>query len=470
MRSPAFPPLSKNFVVLLLGFTFFRCADEELIRSSAQINEELVISSTATTTDCQCSYTVPANAHVIDGLVLNLQPGAVICLNASTAYKNLQFKNLLGTASQPVIIKNCGGTATLTATGLSFGMKFINSKYFRVTGGSTARVYGIRINGGHIGMSMEYRSTNFEIDHVEAGYSGFAGIMAKTDPTCDNATTRENFTMYNVSFHDNYIHHTGGEGFYIGNSFYEGVNTACGLRFPHEIRGLKLYNNIVNFTGWDGIQVGCATRSVMIYKNTIENYGTKNSANQNNGVQLGVGTGGLFYQNFIKDGSGNGLIVVGLGDNIIHDNIIVNAGSHAIFCDDRYTTGDGFKFLNNTLINPKGDGIRIYADNSVLVNLIWNNIIVNPGTYTTYAYPRTSTDAYVYKLSSKVNVGIRNNYQTTNISNLKFVNPETHNYRLTSLSPVIDKGAGIAAYNISKDFYFKTRLRGISYDIGASEY
>ena len=177
--------------------------------------------------DCStCTYVVPDRTHVIDGAALGLKPGSVICLNAAIAYKNLLFRNIIGTADQPIVIKNCGGTATLTATGLSFGLKTQNSKYFRITGGAATNSYGIKIVEGHIGMALGDLSTNFEVDHVEIMNSGFAGIMAKTDPTCDPATARENFTMKNVNLNNNYVHDTGGEGFYFGNSFFQaGVNT-----------------------------------------------------------------------------------------------------------------------------------------------------------------------------------------------------------------------------------------------------
>jgi hypothetical protein len=460
----------KNLVITLFFPLFFsQCSDDELVGSATEDATGIGTHATATTS-CGCTYTVPLATQTVDGKLLNLKPGAIICLSSTIQYKNLQFKNLTGSATQPILIKNCGGPVTLNATGLSYGMKFVDSKYFRVTGGNTGNVYGIKISNGHIGMSLEYRSTNFEIDHVEAAYSGFAGIMAKTDPSCDNATVRGNFTMYNVSFHHNYVHHCGGEGLYVGNSFYEGVTTSCGTRLPHEIHNVKIYNNVVKYSGWEGIQLGCATKGTAIYNNTIENYGTKNATIQNNGVQLGVGTGGTFNNNFIKDGPGNGLIVLGLGDNIIHDNVIVNAGSNGIFCDDRYSPGPGFTFLNNTIINSRGDGIRLYADLINLNNIVTNTIVVNPGSYSLYTYPRTANDSYIYKLSSKVKVQVSNNYFTRSISALKFVNAGAHNYRLGSTSPAINKGKSISTYNIVKDFYQQARLKGSAYDIGASEY
>jgi hypothetical protein len=460
----------KSFAFTLTVLSLFtHCSEDELVDSVTENTPDIEIHATSTTL-CGCTYTVPATASTVDGKAMNFKPGAVICLSATVKYKNLQFKNLLGSASQPIIIKNCGGTVTLNATGLSFGLKFVNSKYFRVTGGNTPNVYGIKINNGHIGMSLEYLSTNFEVDHVETAYAGFAGIMAKTDPGCDNATIRENFTMYNVSFHDNYVHHCAGEGLYIGNSFYEGAKTSCGTRLPHEIHNAKIYNNVIKYSGWEGIQLGCATKGAAVYNNTIENFGTKNITSQNNGVQLGVGTGGVFYNNFIKNGPGNGLIVLGLGDNVIHNNVIVNVGTNGIFCDDRYSPGTGFKFLNNTIVNPQGDGIRLYADRTNLYNIIYNTIVVNPGSYTTYSYPRTSADAYVYKLSSKVKVQTSNNYFTRSITALKFINSGANNYRLYSSSPAVNKGRSISTYNIPTDFYKQARLKGSAYDIGASEY
>jgi hypothetical protein len=472
---------NQNFLIVLkrltltlsILFLLTQCSEEQLIEEqvATPASETDPATSAAAVASCSsCTYVVPATANVVDGKALWLKPGAVIGLNAAFKYKNLLFRNIVGTATQPIIIKNCGGTANIYASGLSYGIKTENSKFFRITGGNVSKSYGIRVNGGHIGITLEKLSTNFEVDHVQISKVGFAGLMAKTDPTCDNATIRGNFVMRDISLHDNYVFDTGGEGFYVGNSFYEtGAKTSCGSRLPHEIHGVKIYNNIVKNSGWEGIQLGCATQGAAVYGNSVENYGLVNRDAQNNGVQIGAGTGGLFYNNFIKNGTGNGLIVMGIGDNIIHDNVIVGAGGSGIFCDERYTPGPGFKFLNNTIVNPKLDGIRIYAD-LVPTNVIINNIIVNPGNYSTYKYPRTGNDAYVYKLSSNVKVQMSNNYFTRSITAVKFANAGAYNYRLVSGSPAINKGKSISTYNIPNDFYKQLRLKGSAYDIGASEY
>jgi hypothetical protein len=455
-------------VALGLVFALTYCSEDYVI------SEEIIddpATHAAAVVDCStCTYVVPPNTHVVDGKALNLKPGSVIGLNASYGYKNLVFRNLEGTASAPIIIKNCGGTVEINATGLSFALKTENSKYFTITGGNVSKSYGIKVNGGNLGIALDKLSTNFAVDHIEIYNSGFAGVMAKTDPTCDDATNRGFFIMRDISLNNNYVHDTGGEGFYVGNSFYQsGRQLSCGVKYPHEIHNVKIFDNVVRNTGWEGIQLGCATKGAAVYNNTVENYGKENRAGQNNGVQIGEGSGGLFYNNFIKDGPGNGLIMLGLGDNLIHDNVITNAGGSGIFCDERYTPGTGFKFLNNTIVNPKYDGIRIYAE-LVPMNVIINNIIVNPGSYSTYSYPRTNNDAYIYKLNSKVKIQLSNNYFTRDITSVKFTNAGAYNYRLTSGSPVVDKGISIASYNIAKDFYKQARLKGSAYDIGASEY
>jgi hypothetical protein len=134
-----------------------------------------------------------------------------------------------------------------------------------------------------------------------------------------------------------------------------------------------------------------------------------------------------------------------------------------IFCDERTAPGAGYKILNNTIINPKTEGMRIYAE-KVPVNIVKNNIVVNPGSYATY-----TNSSYIMKLNGVV-LDMSNNYTTRNINDVKFVNPALYNYRLLSTSPAINNGFTIAAYNISKDHYNASRLNGLKYDIGASEY
>jgi hypothetical protein len=463
--------LTKQVMLTLFAIlAFAQCSEDTLIAPEVPF-EDVTISATSTASDCGCTYVVPSSAYtqLIDGAKLAFKPGAVICLLSTNSYKNILFRNLHGTADLPIVIKNCGGTATLNASGLPYTMKTEKSSFIRINGG-TGTTYGIKLTGGHVGLTLEGLTTNVEVNNIEVYSVGFAGIMAKTDPTCDDATIRGNFLMRNTFLHDNYVHDTKGEGFYVGHSFYEkGKTLACGVRLPHLMDGVKIYNNRVVRAGWDAIQVGCALSGAYVYNNTIENYGYLNEMNQQTGIQFSEGTKGFAYGNYIKAGTGIAINVVGYGDSFVHDNIIVNAGQFGIFCDERTQRSlPGFKIVNNTIINPKLDGIRMY--NEYVPGVVYNNIIVNPGSYTSYVYPRTGNDAYVYKITRTIPLTVANNLFTRDINYPKFVGATAYNYRLTSTSPALNKGKNIGTYNIATDYYKVTRLKGTAYDIGASEY
>lgn len=467
-------PGKKAFLTFTLMLFLLACSDDQFLIDSTTLNASGDLNVTGGSImdpdDCSgCTYVVPADARIIDGITLGLQPGDVIGLQAGVAYANLVFRNIVGTLQNPIIIRNCGGVARIDGTGKGYGIQTEYSAHFRITGGNDKGNYGIVVSGGTMSVNLAKLSTHFEVDHLEIQHSGFAGIMAKTDPGCDEATWRENFLMKGVALHNNYIHDTGGEGIYAGNSFYLGMNTPCGVKLPHEIHYIRIFGNIVKNTGWEAIQLGCATKGASIHGNTVENYGLANKQAQNNGIQIGTGTGGLCYNNLIKGGTGNGLIVLGQGDNVIYNNVIEDAGNFGVFCDERYAPGPGFKFLNNTILNPKSDGIRIYAD-LVPMNVIVNNMIINPGSYSTYTYPRSPEDAFIYKLNDNVKIEMANNYFAIDSASFQLEGFIDSQYRTTMNCPVVDKGADISVYhNINTDFYFKPRLKGMAYDIGAVE-
>lgn len=56
-----------------------------------------------------CTYVVSKDTDVIDGNVLGLKPGSVICLDKRLKYGELTFLNLAGTEENPITIGNCIG-------------------------------------------------------------------------------------------------------------------------------------------------------------------------------------------------------------------------------------------------------------------------------------------------------------------------------------------------------------------------
>jgi hypothetical protein len=407
----------------------------------------------------KATYIVQPSQWMFDGA--KIPAGSVVYIPAGKRGA-LLLKNFKGTAAAPIIIINKGGKVTFFASSsASYGFKTSNCRDFKVLGnGYPGITYGFDVNGGNIGMTMDDLSSDFEVANVEVRNSGFAGIMAKTDPTCDAATWRGHFTMSNVSIHNNYVHKTGGEGLYIGNSFYEdGVSISCGKVLPHDVVNLKVYRNLTDSTGSEGIQVGSAIAGCQIYNNTVKTPGISPfSAYQNNGIQIGEGTGGKCFNNLVKNAPGNGIIVLGLGDNILFNNYILNSKGYGIFADSRYTPGPDFQFINNTIIGSALGGIKLNSE-TIPMNTVINNVIIQSGSG--LALIRKSKDV---KLTSL------NNYTNVNVNTCNFVNYSTDNFHLLSSSPLINKGANVLARGVSVDYYGKIRPSGSAFDIGGTEY
>jgi hypothetical protein len=324
----------------------------------------------------QAQTTILPTQWQLDGT--NIAPGTTITIPAGTRGP-LLLKNLKGTPDKPILITNTGGKVTFKATKTaSYGFKAMNCSNIRFV----ASAYGeIEIDGGNIGVTFDNFTTDFTISNLEVHNSGFAGIMAKTDPTCDKATQRGNFVVRNVNITNNYIHDVGGEGIYLGNSFYaKGFKAACGqLVLPHDIVNANVSFNRTENTGCEGIQVGSATKGAVIANNTVTNAGISPfAAGQSNGIQIGEGTGGSCYGNVVKNARGNGIIVLGLGDNVVFDNTITDSGENGIFADTRTAAPQFFMFINNTIVNSKVYAIKLNSI-SLPMHFILNNKITGNG-------------------------------------------------------------------------------------------
>lgn len=405
------------------------------------------------------TYTVKPTEWMVDGT--KIPAGATIYIPAGQRGA-LLLKNLKGTPTAPIIVVNKGGKVTFsTDVSASYGFKATNCRYFKVLGNGDADVtFGFEVIGGNIGVSMDDFSSDFELANFDVHNSGFAGIMAKTDPSCDPATWRGHFTMRNVTIRNNYVHQTGGEGIYIGNSFYEdGASTACGAILPHDIVNLRVLRNITESTGSEGIQVGSASSGCIIYGNTVRNPGISPfSAYQDNGIQIGEGTGGKCYNNLVKNAPGNGIIVLGLGDNQVFNNYILNSKGFGIFADSRYTPGPDFQFVNNTIVGSALGGIKLNSE-TIPMNTVINNVII-----------QSDASLAIIRKSTSVKLKASNNFISTDVNTCKFINYTTGNFHLQASSPLINAGTEALTNGVALDYYSKPRPGGAAFDIGATEY
>ena len=158
--------------------------------------------------DCGCDHTIAGNnsvLNIINASDFNYSPGDVFCINGGdySAFRLIGFE---GTSQAPLIIKNCNGQVKLNSPTYN-AIQFLSSKYIHLTGtGDDNFEYGIQVlftKQGTSGVSVSGLSTDFEIDHLDISKTGFAGIIAKTDPQCnDSDTWRENFLMENIILHN----------------------------------------------------------------------------------------------------------------------------------------------------------------------------------------------------------------------------------------------------------------------------
>jgi len=433
---------------------------------------------------CNCNHYIYPSQLVVNGNDYNVVAGDTICIMAG--YRDyLSLVNFMGDSSNYIVFINCGGDVIVKNNYHLYGISISNCRYFQLTGtGDSSSEYGIKIletKQNINGLTISSKSSDYEIDHIEVANTGFAGFMLKTDPSCDTTLNFGNFTQFNTLIHSNYIHNTNGEGMYIGHAYYGGYPINCNGQadtvYPHSIKGLKVFNNIIDSSGWDGIQVGCADENCEIFGNIITNYGTKKVNGQNSGIQIGGGTTGKCYNNFVSKGSGTGITVFGNGNNTIFNNIIYKSGYnyfqedntkkvYGIFCDDRTTIlGNYFNFINNTIVEPKTDGIRFYSLLSDS-NYIINNIIVKPGSYGSYS---DINQSFIYLLGG-VDVVKSNNYFYQNCSQILFTDSLNENFQIVAGSPAIDAGIDATSFGITYDFNFNPRPYNIFFDIGAFEY
>jgi len=412
---------------------------------------------------CNCDFIIDESVLYVDGNNLKIKPGATICIKASEK-KYLGFANIHGTAEKPVTIVNCGGRVIVGNEDWYYGIRFNNCSNFRITGtGDPQITYGFAVvkTANEIpGVSIGMLSTDVEIDHVEIGNTGFAGIMVKTDPDCSGIPNRGNFVQTNTYIHDNYIHNTKGEGIYLGFPHYRGVVKECNGSYirvlPHDVVGVRIYNNLLKNIGREGIQVGCATRDVKIFSNQIDTYGTVKEYYHSAGVHLSTGTTGELYNNMISNGGGPGLWLNGAGDNFIYNNIFMNValnGQIAIFLEDSLVSpGKGYHIINNTILSEASQGIVMNSNFYSSGHEFINNILVT-----------ARGENYFYVANPEAWVELAN--ATAHSAEELFLN----GYYLTEKSPMVDVGVETPGLAVTEDFEGNQRPRGNGIDIGAIE-
>ncbi len=456
---------------------------------------------------CNCDVTLTGLSATSLNLIWASQttysPGDTICIPAGN-YAGIRFYDFEGTATQPLTIKNCGGKVVLTEN-VYTGISFKKSKYIRLTGtGDTAHTYGIEIagTGSHaVGIYVENFSTDIEIDHIEISSAGFAGIMAKTDPYCNDPDTwRVNgFVLENLDIHHNYIHDTGGEGIYVGftGGYKINSNRSCnGTKiFGHWLENVDIHHNIIEDVDWDGIQLNLIRENGKIRDNYINNYGRDNVYYQDFAMSIGGGIYEVYNNTMINGSSGNGQgiqFISAESGTKVYNNVIVRPDFHGIFMHNRHEFDDineGYYVLNNTIIEPGNSGTFyntkitetndptiLYDSQDEVPSYFVNNLIVDPGSdYEGSNTWKQNQESYFdfndRSARDSLLSNIYNNIMTRQMDTLGLTDTLNDDYSPSSqTSDVVDTGSDVSSWGVTFDLESETRPSGSAFDIGAYEY
>lgn len=465
---------------------------------------------------------------------LNINPnqGDTIYIQNGTR-PTLRFDNITGDSLHPILIQNYGGKCIISnPTSGYVGIAFNNSRYVKVSGKGVSGInYGIKITGIPQGSAFAINnfSSNFEVEYLEIDHIGSSGIVAKTDPACSNYPAYINFIMYDLKIHNNYIHQTGNEGMYIGYTGYaegNGVNLVCtnptinAKVLPHPIIGVAIYQNIVDSSGWDGIQVSAA-KNVTINDNIITNDSYQDVIYQMSGIMIGEPTIACIFNNFIKNSKGISILDFGIGTKI-YNNVIINPGLskncrgtfnstgqiinssflYGIYINDKVCQDASvsrlpyFVFHNTIIINktyPTGAPYYTYAPQGINVNslnyisgsTISNNLIVIDTNYASTLinglisgkYQSNSVNGYSISsnpafISSCALNNLGFNFYSNEINSVGFMDYNAGNYHLNNNSLAVDQAMSSpvsANLYLAKDAEGRDRPAGSAPDFGAFE-
>lgn len=394
-------------------------------------------------------------------------PGDTLLLPAGLYTTSVRWSNLHGTEADPIVIMNTGGKVELRGD-LAEGIKILNCSYLKISGsGHGGAEYGIHISysgNGLPGINIKERSHHIEIEYVEIENTGFSGIMAKDDVANNVDTSAAYWKMKGLYFHHNYIHDIRlGEGIYVGSTQWARNSLQPG---SHDIDDIRIYGNRLVNTPSEAIQVGaCPDGDVEIFDNDIKNYGISPfEAFQANGIQLGNGFAGRCYNNRIVDGTSTGIIVLGVGDVYVYNNLIARSGALGIFSGHQTAEeGKNFYYYHNTIIDPGTYAIQFRAPNNN-TGYFYNNIVL------TGESKPTAIRQPIYLQYPLLTQG--NFTGTIDIADDLFADASLDDYRLLNTAAVIDSGVEIAGIGLSldHDIVYATRPAGAGYDAGAYEY
>ncbi|MBW2524781.1 MAG: right-handed parallel beta-helix repeat-containing protein, partial [Deltaproteobacteria bacterium] len=351
-----------------------------------------------------------------------------------------------------------------------YGIRIDGSSFFHLTGTGDPDVeYGFDVSASRTGpdysgsgVPVGGLSTDYEIDHLEVHHTGFAGFVLKTESRCDGSANLGSFVQRNTRVHHTYVHDTGGEAFYVGSTGYGGREFDCDgtptTLYPHEHDGVWLHDNLIENTGWDGLQVGVTPANCEVYRNVIVGVGRDApDPVQTRGIQIGGASACRIYDNYLADGPTIGIFVLGAGDTLVQNNVVVDFAEDGIYGNDQQNdaiAGASYVFVHNTVVRSGDTAVSLFGTRTT-GNVVANNLLVG---------------------SAGSALGVGNEVDALQQGNLEFASPDdvgfveaaADDYHLTSESAARDQGEPVSGVEVATDR--DGVPRDDEPDVGAYEY
>jgi hypothetical protein len=144
-----------------------------------------------------------------------------------------------------------------------------------------------------------------------------------------------------------------------------------------------VYDNLVEHTGWDGIQISLATQ-VTCHNNHIAYDSEKKQEWQNCGLIIGGGASGKFYSNRIEHGNGYGINCFGNGKVEIAGNVILMDSTRdkvAIYTNDKLADKKtAYRISDNDITTSYLPAIKTVNNKSRRPDKVLHNTIHTTGS------------------------------------------------------------------------------------------
>lgn len=216
-----------------------------------------------------------------------------------------------GTAKDPIVITNYGGqvethqlvirgmrhfkltgrydpankTGNINFPGHANGYAYTQGKYgfFINSKWQSTDAFLLEISGLTTG-GVSNSTSDYEVEFIESGNGGYTNAFKYNSQTG---------IVDNVKIHDNYIHDTGGEGIYLGNTDDPQAQV---------FRNLQIYNNRILRTGLDALQANNIVDGSSIHNNVLQgSFGWRDAFmdTQDFGSSLSFNNGNAAFENNI---------------------------------------------------------------------------------------------------------------------------------------------------------------------------